>query len=258
VKVYDVKSVFEQHNECYEICEQCEYGESYYESDTGYSDVSCKGEFPNDCQEAIKNYFEDEENEEMNNTNEMNLTFNIESFKESIISSIKRELKDDIKNQLKNELIKQVYTEIVQPQIDEIKTSISFIVSEMLKKEIESYYNETKIQIGGGYGSEPKEYTVKQYTELMIKESIEKGMTKKKGRYGEESVNFKDYLVDNCINSEINSFMEKELKNVQKDVNKKVQSVFETKVNTMMSEVALGVLKSNATYNDVTRKLLGE
>ncbi|MGM0409214.1 MAG: hypothetical protein ACQEQF_00520, partial [Bacillota bacterium] len=78
-----------------------------------------------------------------------------------------------------------------------------------------------------------------------------------KGRKG-DGVSFEKYLTSRCISTETNRFMKKRLKNIQKEVNKKVENVFETKVESAISEVALGVLKSNSTYNEAKKKLLGD
>lgn len=259
-KVYDVKSVFEQHNQCYEICETCPHGQYYYESDTGYSEITCGGNYPKDCQETIAEYFEEEkENEIMENTNNnLMMEVDLNSFKQSIVDSIKSELRQEVKNELKNTLVSKVYKEEVEPLIEDIKNTMTNLVADLLKTEIETYYTESKILIGGGWNEESKEYTVKEYTQKMLKDAIEKGMFKEsKSKYNDDMIEIEEYIMKNCITSEISQYMKNELKKVQKDVDKKVKDVFETQINNVMSEVALGVLKSNATYNEITKKLLG-
>ena len=88
-KIYDTKRMFEMYD--YEICQHCEHMDTYYESDTGYTEYNCKGgNPPEDCQEAIRNMLDSQEevfeNEEEflvneNNGNEMNLTVDLESLK---------------------------------------------------------------------------------------------------------------------------------------------------------------------------------
>jgi len=265
MKIYDTKRMFEMYN--YEICEHCEASSTYYESDTGYSEVNCDDPKKLGCQDAIKVMLENKEevfeNEEdhlvnENNGNEMSLKVDLESLKKDIVSSVKRELKDDILKDIKNELIKQTYTETVKPQLEEIKTTIANLVAELLKKEVELYYTEKKITVGGGYsGEDVKEYTIQEYTQELLSKSMKEGrISFNKSKYKSDFYKIDEYILDKCIASETKSFMDKRLQSIQRDIDKKVKDTFTTKVETMMSEVALGVLKSNATYNEITQKLL--
>lgn len=263
MKIYDVNSMFDEYGE--EICEKCESSQEYYESDTGYREFRCKGNAPEECQCAIKQLMIDYEGEEnmseqndLTNLNEMELKIDLNSLKNSIVNSIKVELKQQIQLELKNQIVKQIYNEVALPQIEEIKNSVAKEVHDLVKTEIETYYTTKKIAVGGGYSEAVKEYTIQEYTQELLKSAIENGVVKySKGKYDTQTIQIDKYLIDNCMSLETTRFLDENLKKIQKDINTKVKNVFETKVENMMSEVALGVLKSNSTYNDITKKLLG-
>lgn len=264
MKIYDTKRMFEEYGE-YEICAYCEHSKEYYESDTGYREINCNGgNPPEDCQEAIRIMLEEDEVDEnkgdVKMESVMNLNVDLESLKRDIISSVKGELKKEIINEIKKDLIKKTYTQTVEPQLEEIKMTMTNLVGDLLRAEIESYYTEKKITIGGGYMSDgAKEYTVQEYTQKLLAESMENGKINfKKSKYDSDTYKIDEYILDKCIASETKSFMDKKIKSIQKDIDKTVRNTFETSVEKMMSEVALGVLKSNATYNEITQKLLGQ
>ena len=130
----------------------------------------------------------------------------------------------------------------------------------MVKEEVIKYYTETKITVGGGFYEKAEEYTIQEYTKKKLQEIIEEGTisVKSDDRYNStKTYTFSDYISKHCVTSEVNIYMDKQLKNVQQKVDKNVKEVFNTKVQAIMSEVALGVLKSNATYQDAMKKLTG-
>ena len=265
-KIYDVSSMFETYGE-YDICKICYKSEEYYESDTGYSEMICTIKDDDErfchCQRAIKDYLiennlENSEEEVMNNEtvkgNEITLTMDIENLKNSIIKSVKKELKEDITKELKESIIRQVYDEIAKPQLDKIKTTISDSINELVSEEVKSFYTEQKISIGGGWNEPVITMTIREYTQTLLKDIIAVGKVK---MYGGNTVLIDKYILENAITAEVQKYMSSELTKVQKGVDVKVKEVFNTKIEQMMSEVALGVLKSNATYNEITQKLLG-
>lgn len=264
-KIYDAQAFLNEYG--YSVCENCECSSSYYESDTGYYEITCNGSVGEDCQEAIKIFIEENELEENyegdnkmveSNMNEMELKVDLGTLVNTITNSVKLEVKNLITYELKSEIVKMVYEEVAKPQIEEIKSLVQQQVQDMVKTEIETYYTTQKITVGGGYSSSVKEYTIQEYTQELLRGAVENGVIKaSKGKYDTQTLEIDKYLLDNCISSEINKYLNDNLKRIQKDVNEKVKNVFETKVETMMSEVALGVLKSNATYNEVSKKLLG-
>jgi len=269
MKIYDTKRMFEEYD--YEICEYCEHSDEYYQSDSGYREMRCGcPEKQGDCQTAIREMLESKEevfeNEEdylveNKNGNEMNLTVDLESLKRDIIGSIKNELKNDIMKDINEDLIKQTYEQTVKPQLEEIKTTMTNLVGELLKKEVESYYTEKKITIGGGYYDDDpaKEFTIQEYTQDLLAKSMKEGKIEiKKSKYDKDVYEIKDYIIDKCIADETKRYIDKELKTIQKNIDKKMKDTFKGSVEKMMSEVALGVLTSNATYKDITQKLIGQ
>ena len=266
-KIRDIEALFQEHD-C-AICEVCAYSSTYYEHDTGYQEIQCKAKtgFPHDCIEAVEIFIEennlDEEYKgeiEMENTspNEMELKVDLNTLSNSIINAIKTQVKETITSELRVTIVKMVYEEVAKPQLEDIRNMVAKSVYELIEGEVKSYYTEKKILIGGGYSEPAQEFTIQEYTQKLLAEGIEKGsFGYKTSKYDSKTINIEKHLLDNCIAQETQKSIEVNLKKIQKEINEKVKSVFETKVNDMMSEVALGVLKSNATYNDITKKLLG-
>lgn len=265
--VYNVDQIFEEYGE--DICSYCESSSEYYESDTGYSEMNCHGDEPMECQYAIRKFLEENGEEETMNKAEiekvdasvMNITMDMESFKRTLVAEIKNELKISILTELKSGIVKQVFEETAKPQIESIRASIAQLVQDMVKEEVMKFYTETKITVGGGWGEEPKQYTVQEFAQERIKSIIEEGtiiISSSDGyRSNDKKYEFAEYISKHCVTSEVRTYMDKKLKDVQKKVDNEVKQAFDSKLESMMSEVALGVLKSNATYKDITKKLMG-
>lgn len=264
-KIRDVEALFKEY-EC-SICEGCDYSETYYENDTGYREINCRAKngFPIDCGDAVELFIDENELDkvevfemESTNSNEMELKVDLNTLSNSIVNSVKIQLKELITSELKSTVVKMVYEEVAKPQLEDIKSMVAKSVYELVENEVKSYYTEKKILIGGGYSEPAQEFTIQEYTQKLLAEGIEKGtFGYKVSKYDSKTINIEKHMLDNCIAKETQTAIDLNLKKVQKEINEKVKSVFETKVNDMMSEVALGVLKSNATYNEITQKLLG-
>ena len=247
-KVYDRSKLCDQ----YDVCNYC----NRLNSNSYFDPPECDQK----CEDAINRLIEElEENEDMDDITTLNLTVDLDTLKNEIVNSIKKELRDDIHRDLKADILKMTYEEIAKPQLDNIKTILQQEVANLLKDELNKYYTEKKITIGGGWQEETQIYTIQEYVQRVLKEAIETGTFKvsKEGRKSDcDTYQIDKYIINNCISSEIKKYMDIKLKQIQKEVDNQVKSVFETKVQDMMSEVALGVLKSNSTYNEIKTKLL--
>ncbi len=214
------------------------------------------------CSDAQEKFLEDyaEENEESNN--EMKFSVDIESLKNSIVASVKKDVISSISNDLKGAIIKQVYEEAAKPQIELIKEVVKETVNNMVKEEILSYYENQKITIGGGFMNDAEEYTIKEYTQNILKEIITDKTFKSPNRKGStnfrnwDSFKIEDYLIENIINHEVKTILDKEIKKSRKQVDQELKTALSTQLNEVLSEVAMGVLQSSSAYASLTKNLL--
>lgn len=165
----------------------------------------------------------------------------------SIITGVKNELKESILATIRSEIVK------------ELKQEIQGAVGNITKEIIQEAFEKETITVGGGWGSKepPQTFTIKEYAIYLIAESIKTGEIER-GKNSYRDQTFKEYFIDKCISPEIIKEIDKRLKGTQNQINENLKKVFESNLEKMMSEVALGVLKTNATYNEIGQKLLGK
>lgn len=182
----------------------------------------------------------------------LKIEFNTSNFVNGIMQAVVSELKGSLKKEILDELKKDILGSIK----NEIQDSTTKITEEIVR---EIYETET-IKIGGGWDKEPKEYTVKSYIMEQIKESFKDGEVKikKKDRYGDtrtQSVSFTDWVTEECVTSEIQKHIDKQMEETRNSINKKVKEIFDDSTRKMLSENVLSILMANDTYRKLENNI---
>lgn len=200
---------------------------------------------------------EEEEMEEMdgmsntkveNQGEVLKVEFNTINFAQGIINAVV----SDLKEQLKSEIMKEMKKSVLEDIQSEIKNSVSKITEELVR---EIYDNEI-IKIGGGWGTNPKEYNVKQFIMEQIKDSFQEGEVKikRKDRYGDwktEKVSFTDWVTSECVTSEVQKHVDEQMKATRDEINRKVKEIFDDSTKKMLSENVMSILMANDTYRKI-------
>ena len=200
---------------------------------------------------------EKEEMEEMDGTSNtkidnqgevLKVEFNTVNFAQGIINAVA----SDLKGQLKSEILREMKNSVLENIQIEIKNSV-FKITEDLVREI--YENEI-IKIGGGWGTDPKEYTIKQFIMEQIKDSFQDGevKVKRKDRYGDlrtEKVSFTDWVTSECVTSEVQKHVDAQMKATRDEINRKVKEIFDDSTRKMLSENVMSILMANDTYRKI-------
>jgi len=204
---------------------------------------------------------EEEELEEMNgmsNTKVENqgevlkVEFNTMNFAQGIIRAVISELKD----QLKSEIMREIRGSVIEDIQSDIKDNVSKITEELVRE----IYEKEVIKIGGGWGAEPKEYTIKQFMMEQIKDSFQDGEVKikRKDRYGDwrtDKVSFTDWVTSECVTGEVQKHVDTQMKAVRDEINRKVKAIFDESTRSMLSENVMGILLANDTYRKIENSI---
>ena len=204
---------------------------------------------------------EEEEMEEMdgmsntkveNQGEVLKVEFNTVNFAQGIINAVV----SDLKGQIKAEILREMKAGVLEDIQSEIKNSVSKITEELVG---EIYENEI-IKIGGGWGTDPKEYTVKQFIMEQIKNSFQDGEVKikRKDRYGDwktEKVSFTDWVTSECVTGEVQKHVDGQMKAVRDEINRKVKEIFDESTRSMLSENVMGILLANDTYRKIENSI---
>lgn len=204
---------------------------------------------------------EEEEMEEMdgmsntkveNQGEVLKVEFNTVNFAQGIINAVV----SDLKGQLKAEILREMKAGVFEDIQGDIKNSVSKITEELVR---EIYENEI-IKIGGGWGTDPKEYTIKQFIMEQIKNSFQDGEVKikRKDRYGDwktEKVSFTDWVTSECVTGEVQKHVDGQMKAVRDEINRKVKEIFDESTRSMLSENVMGILLANDTYRKIENSI---
>lgn len=204
---------------------------------------------------------EEEEMEEMdgmsntrveNQGEVLKVEFDTVNFAQGIVNAVASELK----NQLKSEIMREIKGAVLEDIQSDIKDSVSKITEELVRE----VYEKEVIKIGGGWGVDPKEYTVKQFIMEQIKDSFRDGEVKikRKDRYGDwrtEKVSFTDWVTSECVTGEIQKHVDGQMKAVRDEINRKVKEIFDESTRSMLSENVMSILLANDTYRKIENSI---
>lgn len=174
---------------------------------------------------------------------DLKIDFDVQNFAMGIANEVKRTLK------------KEIITELKKSVLDSLKDDIRQNIATMSEEIVREVYENEKV-ILGGWGEEKQEITVKQYLLNGIRDSFKDGkfVQKKKDRYGDwetKEVSIKDYIDGEINFSRIKKDIDAEVDSIRKDINRRIEEIFDSSTRQMLSDNVLKVLMANETYQKI-------
>lgn len=218
------------------------------------------------------NYYEDEptreEYEEMTGMddtktkitkNKIKVEFDTVNFANGIADSVAGDLKAYVYN--------AITTDIKDAIFKDIKQQIEIEIHDIIKAIIDDYMNTEMITIGGnGWDNTPKEkYTMKEYARKCLKDCIDNqeiqiitDVERSSDRYARpdrittKKLTFEEYIKSElAIGNEVKVYLDEQIDQVRKLVNKDVKNMFDDSIKTMLSDTVVNLLMSNETYKKI-------
>lgn len=177
----------------------------------------------------------------------LKIDFDVQNFAVGIANEVKRTLK------------KEIIAELKKNVLDGLKDDIRRNIATMSEEIVREVYENEKV-ILGGWGEEKQEITVKQYLMNGIRDSFKDGkfIYKKKndyGRFEEKEVSIKDYIDGEINFSKIKKDIDAEVDSIRKDINRRIEKIFDSSTRQMLSDNVLKVLMANETYQKIQRNI---
>lgn len=172
-----------------------------------------------------------------------------------------------VAGRVKQELYKEIVNEIKNECLEDIKEKIQLQTGEIIRGIINDFMENEKVTIGGSgiWDETPKEeLTLMQYAKRCVKDIIEKQKFEtvvaiEEDRYGRgrykaktEKWTFDEYLQAHLgIDNEVKAYLDKEIEEIRKEINKNVKTAFDESTRAMLSQAVLNVLMANDTYKKI-------
>ncbi len=173
----------------------------------------------------------------------LKIDFDVQNFAMGIANEVKRTLK------------KEIIAELKKNVLDSLKDDIRNNIATMSEEIVREVYENEKV-ILGGWGEEKQEITVKQYLLNSIRDSFKDGkfIQKKKDRWGDmetKEISIKDYIDGEINFSKIKKDIDSEVDSIRKDINRRIEKIFDSSTRQMLSDNVLKVLMANETYQKI-------
>lgn len=174
---------------------------------------------------------------------DLKIDFDVQNFAMGIANEVKRTLK------------KEIIAELKKNVLDSLKDDIRQNIATMSEEIVREVYENEKV-ILGGWGEEKQEITVKQYLLNGIRDSFKDGkfITKEKRSYGgydTKEISIKDYIDGEINFSKIKKEIDAEVDSIRKDINRRIEKIFDSSTRQMLSDNVLKVLMANETYQKI-------
>lgn len=174
---------------------------------------------------------------------DLKIDFDVQNFAMGIANEVKRTLK------------KEIIAELKKNVLDSLKDDIRQNIATMSEEIVREVYENEKV-ILGGWGEEKQEITVKQYLLNGIRDSFKDGkfITKEKKSYGgydTKEISIKDYIDGEINFSKIKRDIDAEVDSIRKDINRRIEEIFDSSTRQMLSDNVLKVLMTNETYQKI-------
>ena len=173
----------------------------------------------------------------------LKIDFDVQNFAVGIANEVKRTLK------------KEIIAELKKNDLDGLKDDIRQNIATMSEEIVREVYENEKV-ILGGWGEEKQEITIKQYLLNGIRDSFKDGkfITKEKRSYGgydTKEISIKDYIDGEINFSKIKRDIDAEVDSIRKDINRRIEEIFDSSTRQMLSDNVLKVLMANETYQKI-------
>jgi len=181
----------------------------------------------------------------------------IEYDMEEMFIGIKEAVKEELTPVIAEEIKAEIKADVTKQVIDKLNELVPIKIDDWISEMLKDIYENTTIKIGGGWDKEPEEHTIKEYVLNEIKGSLGddgKVKIKTKDRWGDykvEELSFPEWITDECVSSEIRTYMDKQAKTTKQEINKKLKEVFDESTRSMLSENVMNILMANDTYKKI-------
>lgn len=177
----------------------------------------------------------------------LQINFDVENFAKGIATAVKKTLK------------KEIIAELKKSVLEDLKDDIQKNISAMSEEIVREIYENEKV-ILGGWGEEKQEVSVKQYLLNAIRDSFKEGkfITREKDSWGDvktTKISIQEYI-DKKINfSAIQKDIDREVDRIRKDINRKIEDIFNSSTKQMLSDNVLKILMANETYQKIQNNI---
>ena len=161
---------------------------------------------------------------------------------------LKRTIVDELHSELYGSLKAAALAEAKAQIIPALKDEVVNHTKEIVRGMIDDIYKTEKITIGGGWDEKREELTFEQFVKREIKKIIQSGKIEDKRGY---STSFEDYFTKQCVNSEVENFMNKNIDEMRKSINVKLKTLFDQQTKNLLSDTVLNVLMASETYQGI-------
>lgn len=175
----------------------------------------------------------------------LKVEYNMNDMFQGIKEAVKQELTQEFVNRIRAEIKEEMYANL----FSEMKTAIETNTNELMKEMMLQIFDEEIVKIGGGWKEEVKEYTMREYVLVTLKERILSGRVKGKTEYNNDS--FSDWFQQQCMPDNIKNVIDREIDSVRKSINNKIKSIFDETTKKMLSDAILGLLSEDETYKKI-------
>jgi len=185
---------------------------------------------------------------ELSTPQSMTFVINTATITAAVVSEVNAHLISGLKAEINHNVLSEIK--------ENIKDSIRGCLDNTIKQMIEELVETEKVTIGGGWDSEARELTYKEFIRDEIKKRVEKSEVSVKDNRGcNTSVSFKDYFVNHCVDDEVQMYVNKQVKEVKADISAKIRTLFESQTKSALSETVMQVLMASETYQGITNSI---
>lgn len=216
-------------------------------------------DYENDNEEPTKEEIEEYEGQEATNSeikdNLLKIEFNTKNFANGIILDVVQTVKKTLKAEIIDEIKKEV--------LNDVQTEIRRNLHDIVKEIIVDFLETDKIVLSKSVWDEKtEEISVKQYMKNCIKDIIESGKFELpvkndyNNRMSYKTITFEEYIKENIqINSDIRQYLDKNIDDIRKTINKDIKDIFNESTKTMLSNTIVQLLMANSTYKELETSL---
>ena len=178
--------------------------------------------------------------------NIMKFEIDNELLSQTIISGLKEQIRDEVTKRIDNEVksgIQKIFT-------DNVDNSIGLYIKDLLLE----FFNNQEVKVSVSKGMFNEEIETKTLNEV-IKEKIGKVIELGEFRVDGRNKKILEHLSTSIIDYKIESLMKEEITKARREVNANLKNSFETKLQSMLSNIAYDTLKTNSYYKEISSKL---
>lgn len=249
-----------------DLCKYCLPTDRGEHAQWGYGDCygCCEEAF---CDEAYETYIEEEgwesellmeekmDKEERENIIKIDFTVSQDQLEQKVSDTVMRQLEAKIINRLVDNCMARFERDFSALQ-NEVLCYARESITKKIQEVTDNIYDNFIVQVpvSTSWNSETVPTPLKTFVLNKIQEQIEKGVLEYRDGYSTKSVSFTDYFknkINKDITDEAGKIINSKMEEVKQEVNKNLQTAFESATKQMLSEQVFNILMSNDTYRKI-------